>query len=280
MTFAKRALILASLTFTLLPICSQQRGQAQTPDRAPRPPASIEELRKLDGKQLAAIYLVNPPYNPTVIHQLIYLHDPSTLVPLKRAFQRDPSSPESKFLAAAIISLGDSDITAYTYLSKLGREVVESGLPFFARISDDGTITADPEFNEWVVSHQVDAGKAHNLARYEHFATMMAIAEAGDKRFESILLQGLGSHNYMVVLNSALGLARLHDDAYVIPIVKACSGVTAPVAEIIAQSLFYFNTAAAKEAIAKFVRTKEMREAFNETAIARTWQHAAGERLQ
>jgi hypothetical protein len=65
----------------------------------------------------------------------------------------------------------------------------------------------------------------------------------------------------------------------VTPIVKACNRVTAPVAEIIAQSLFYFNTIAAKEAIAKFVRTKQMYEIFDQIASTRTWRYAVGDGL-
>ncbi len=90
------------------------------------------------------------------------------------------------------------------------------------------------------------------------------LAQTMDKRAIPILRQALLSHNYMVEIVAANGLAKLQDKDSVPLIIEACRHAPSDAANVIAESLVYFDDPNAQNAVDTYLtkdQARSMREA-------------------
>ena len=256
-------------------------AQSISKESSPEPETSIQELRKWPAHKLAEKYLASPPVPPMIVNRLREMGDRSVIPQLRRAFSLANDDIEKQIIAAALIGLGDRDDVSYQYLKQRAQDLLKRAIPTPMDIPKTGkdwgkTAKFSPDFLDWVRTHGANVNDAGYQGQVLDPATMKVIASAGDSRFEPVLLRALRLPNVFIIANAAKGLAVLHDEKYVRPIVEVCETSKPLEADIIVQALFYFDTPEANSAIERFLLSKEIEGPLRLEAKKNGWRFAAG----
>jgi hypothetical protein len=107
-----------------------------------------------------------------------------------------------------------------------------------------------------------------------------ALAEAADMRAFPTLVQGLGSPNIAIVRAATFGLARLHDNAGIAPIISACARLAREERPLVGKSLLYFDSSAVRRAAESIIGDRALLERWPEEATQRGWKRAMRDNLR
>ena len=120
--------------------------------------------------------------------------------------------------------------------------------------------TLNPDFLKWCKEHHEDPASAFEAAYYEVPVPWYNLAAAGDQRSYSLLIQGLHSHNLMIQVWAAMGLAKLQDPGAIDPIIAAVRNAPAETHDAMAKVLLHFQDSKAQAAADELFAHKEYLE--------------------
>ena len=189
---------------------------------------------------------------------------------LEAQFARTQELQDKANIASTLVRLGDKDTSYWDFLAKLATPVLESDAPDFLSYDAQGKSLPgpSPEFIVWAKAHNVPpngpAGNAGENAVYWSPGKVAVLGSTGDARAIPLLRQALSSPNHMVEIVAAQALAEMQDKESIPTIIEACKRAPAEVAELIADSLVYFDDPSAQNAVDRYVpkdRAKVLRDA-------------------
>lgn len=239
----------------------------------------LAEFHRKSAVEVLRAYFREPPYPLFAIRRIIELGDPVVIPELEHAFAREQRDPGRQFLAAALVSLGDSHPEHFDYLADRARIAVASDLPFPVQLgaghqSSDSIQIYNTAFLSWTRRHGNQLEAALWQATFEFPGALEALGEAADSRSRPILLRGLRSPNVLVVFEAALGLARLQDTAAVSSIVAAAKGMDTSERKLIAKTLLYFDTATALRRAERLIDDALLFQRWRADVSQRGWKAA------
>lgn len=276
LTTSARILFLISAVYAMtLPACLGQDA-SRTPQSDQQ---LLSEFYRKSAVEVWHAYFREPPYPLFAIRRIIELGDPVVIPELEHAFAREQHDTGRQFLAAALVSLGDSHPEHFEYLTERARIAVASNLPFPVRLGarreSNGSIeTYSTAFLSWTRRHGNQLEAALWRATFEFPGALEALGEAADPRSRPILLRGLRSPNVLVVFEAALGLARLQDTAAVSSIVAAAKGMDTSERKLIAKALLYFDTATAQRSAELLINDALLFQRWRADVSQRGWKAA------
>jgi hypothetical protein len=189
---------------------------------------------------------------------------------LKEQFGRVQDPLDKAKIAQVLIKLGDKDDTYWDFLVNFAKPALESDAPDFMNFGVQGKSAPGPSpaFIAWAKAHHVPPngpnGNAAENSVYIFPGEVMLLGGTGDPRAIPLLRQALSSPNHMIEIGAAEGLAELQDKESIPLIIEACKRAPAEAADVIAQSLVYFDDADAQNAVDTYVpkdMAKGLREA-------------------
>jgi hypothetical protein len=246
---------------------------------APRDqPDDLDVFSRMSAVEVAHKYFEIAPYHLFAIRRLIELGDAVVVPVLRRAFRDETEVTRRRFLAAALVSLGDPDPDYFKYVANAARQAIKSDLPFPVSMSDTGDSKSNPryrpKFLELVQERGLEFGLALQQSAFELPAAVEALGEAGDPRSFSLFVEVLHSPNVMIVRAAAFGLARLHDNSGIQPIAAACSLLPLEDRRMIAKSLLYFDSHMAQKRARTMIADRRLFERWQAEVRRRDWKRA------
>ena len=181
--------------------------------------------------------------------------DPEALAELREAFRISESKVEKQRLATILVALEQGD-EYFRYLAAEARRALERDMPFPLELDAEGQVVPQQlsaEFQEWAQAEGVDAAASARQALYELPGDLLFLGLSRDPRGEEILLEGLGSRNYMVAYRAAEALARIGAVDAVPAILEAAQAAPGQFPTLLARALLLFDDPEAQEAAAGLI---------------------------
>jgi hypothetical protein len=208
----------------------------------------------------------NTPESIYFVEQLAQAKAVQAIPMLEEKFVSTQDALDRAHIASALVRLGDKDDTYWDFLAKQAALAVESDAPSQAKYDSQGKLVPGPaqEFIAWAKAHNMTTDLALEAAMYRLPGSVLFLAETGDPRGTSLLRRALSSPNFMIQTYAAQGLAQLQDKDSIPLVIDACRRAPAEAATAIADSLVYFDNAAAQSAVDTYIpkdRAKILREA-------------------
>jgi len=172
---------------------------------------------------------------------------------LKRQFVSVEDPLLKAKIASALVKMGEKDDTYWEYLVKLATRAVESEAPDFT----------SPEFETWVKGRNLSPAETEEQLSLLPGAVGL-LGMTSDPRAVPLLRRALLSPNHLTETAAAMGLAELHDKESIPLIIEACKKAPPQTAEVIAESLVYFDDNSAQSAVDQYIpkdRAKIYRDA-------------------
>ena len=202
---------------------------------------------------------------------LRHTQDKSALPSLEKTFDAQDDELLKLKTASVLVYLGDADPKYWSYLAMRAQEGVDSSAPDPTGVAADGTPNAantpSPAFIRW--SESQGQTSEYELAQIDivDSAAVSQLGDTGDLRAVPILRRGLTSNVYLIQVQSAIGLAALHDEDSVQAIVSLCEKDPTEVRKALAAgALVYFESAVAQAAVDRYLPSdyaKVLRESKN-----------------
>jgi HEAT repeat protein len=233
-----------------LAICSPTIARNQESSRPERLPYAANPA----NVPTALSRLQNKNYSPVDLEILARYKAKDALPALRSEFaaSHDPDTTEK--IANALVRIGDHDPQYWDFLTARATAVLARDTPNPYGFSDGKAVSDPPqEFSRWAADHNIQLAAALERATFSDPGTIANLAMTGDRRALPLLRRALQSRNYFVVAAAALGLAELQDKDSIPLIVDSCRQAPKETAELIAQSLVYFDTPEAQQAVDTFI---------------------------
>ena len=205
-----------------------------------------------------------------------HTRDKSALPSLEKTFNTQDDELLKLKTASVLVYLGDADPKYWSYLTMRAQEAVDSSAPDPTGVAADGTPNAantpSPVFVKW--SQSQGQTSKYELEQVEIFypAAVSQLADTEDLRAVTILRKGLASNVYIIQVQSAVGLAALHDEGSVQAIVSLSQKDPMEVRTALAAgALVYFESAVAQAAVDRYLPSdyaKVLRESKNNGGAA------------
>ena len=231
--FARFAILPLALSWLVQPCVSSGQAATSEPDKITD---AIEHVK--EGH-----------FYPSHIEQIAEAHAVQAIPALKDRFVLSQEEDEKGKIAAALVRLGEKDDTYWSYLVAQATAAINSDLPFPTAFDSQGRQIpgqVSPEFTAWIKAHNVAPEVASQDAVFGLPGKLVLLGETGDARGVPLLRQALQSHNPMIVIMGAKGLAAAQDKDSIPLIIEACKRSPGTVA--IAESLVYFDDPRAQSA--------------------------------
>jgi hypothetical protein len=186
----------------------------------------------------------------------------AVLPDLEQAFGRETDLHEKGIIASALVKLGDKDKTYWNFLLEQATLAVDSDIPDSAFSPSQKKAIAgqlSPELLAWAAAHHVDANTAGINSRYDYPGKVLLLALAEDPRGIPLLRRALQSHNLIIVLFAARGLAQIQDKDSIPLIIAMCEDTPTFAAALAEAALLYFDDSRAQIAVDKYVDKERAR---------------------
>lgn len=260
-----------------LPLVATAQAQSRDTAEAVTDRKDLVAFLQEPAGEIARKYFEHRPYPLFAIRRLIELGDPAVIPVLHQAFAAETGVTRRQFIAAAVVSLGDPDPQYFEYVAQAAREAIGNDLPFPVLLNGSNgsrlKTAYRPEFVRLVQEHGLDLTVALREAALELPSSVEALGEAADPRSFSILLHGLDSPNIMIVRAAAFGLARLHDNSGIQPIIAACTRLPLEERRMVAKALLYFDSSA-QRAAETIIADRRLFERWQAEVKRRGWKGA------
>lgn len=230
--------------------------------------------------QTLIAHLNSHPKSLTVVHELRRRKNQAAIGPLRAAYANSTGKIQRKVIAAALMALGDKSAEYRTLLQRDAIESADRNIPFpidTNNLNSTNQKTLTPSFLGWASSHKVNVDDALELALRTDPQNFLLLSLAEDPESLPIFEKGIHSQNPLIALYSAKGLARIEGTAAIPMIVEACSSQPTASANVIARTLFLFDTKDAVAAEDKFITDKKMLNAIRSYSGAKRRRISLGE---
>lgn len=195
--------------------------------------------------------------------------NPAAIENEKKYFDRVTDPKLKQRVASILVGVGVKDRIYLDYLVVAARKSLKDDTPWPTLYDEDGTMNTkatNPVFVEWMKKRGLDSNderfaairqyspsfldwceknqREPNQASYDAYYVISDpwyyLAAAGDPRAYDLLIQGLRSHNLMIVAEAAQGLAKLQDARAIPELIAIGRQVPGEARLGIAWSLLYF----------------------------------------
>jgi hypothetical protein len=178
---------------------------------------------------------------------------------LEEQFGRATDVTTKANIASGLVRLGDRDNTYWNFLLEQATLAVDSDVPdpFY---DSEGKIMdrqAPPELKAWAQAHNVPVNSAGLIAMHDLPGEVILLGASGDPRGIPLLRRALQSHNSLIVITAAEGLANIQDKDSIPLIIAACRWAPAVLAPVIARSLVYFDDPQAQSAVDTYMQKED-----------------------
>jgi len=168
---------------------------------------------------------------------------------LEKQFGRATDVDTKVSIASGLVKLKDRDNTYWNFLLEQATLAVDSGVPDSVYSESQGKGTSQsPELQAWADAHNISVNIAWHYASIDIPGKVLQLATTGDPRGIPLLQRTLQSHNYLMVVWAAKGLAQIQDKQSIPLIVAAAQRAPTGYNSLIAESLLYFDDAQAQSA--------------------------------
>jgi uncharacterized protein YciI len=198
----------------------------------------------------------------------------------KKAFAKETNPWRKQRMASVLLHLGVRDQIYFDYLASEAKKALADETPWPTLYDEEGNINKkathpafaawmkklgfdpedprfiafreyDPKFLDWCKKNGQDPNEATKAANFDSPDPVYHLAAAGDARAYDLLIEGLHSHNFMIVTEAAEGLAFLQDRRAIPELIAIGPKLPVEVKVQIAISLLYFSDAKAQAAANK-----------------------------
>jgi HEAT repeat protein len=184
---------------------------------------------------------------------------------LEEQFKRATDVDTKVAIASGLVKLKDRDNTYWDFLLGQATLALDSNVPDSNFSASQGKMMDPaPELQVWADAHNVSVNTAFQYARYDIPGKVLQLATTGDPRGIPLLRRALQSHNYLVVVWAAKGLAQIQDKQSIPLIIAAAQKAPTGYSYVIAESLLYFDDTQAQSAADQLMpkeKVKMLREA-------------------
>ena len=168
---------------------------------------------------------------------------------LEEQFKRATDVNTKVAIASGLVKLRDRDNTYWNFLLEQATLAVDSDTPDPVYSQSQGKMAApSPELQAWADAHSVSVDTAWQNASFDIPGKVLQLATTGDPRGIPLLRRALQSHNYLIVVWAAKGLAQIQDKQSTPLIVAAAQKAPTGYSYVIAESLLYFDDTQAQSA--------------------------------
>jgi HEAT repeat protein len=217
--------------------------------------------------------------------------DSGAVANAKAIFRLSSDAITKRRVASVLITLGVKDRVYFDYLVSEAKKGLDNPIPWptaydgHGRINQDITPefiawckkqgidpndpkyvsyrSSDPVFLEWAMKRHLNLNNTRYEAYYEVPAAWYDLAAARDPRAYDLLVEGLHSHNLMIAVAAAKGLARLQDPRAVDELIATGRRVPGEARAGIMDALLYFDdprAQAAAEELSEILNDKHLFE--------------------
>jgi PBS lyase HEAT-like repeat len=216
----------------------------------------------------AVAYLKSGKFAAVHVDMIVRAGAVEAIPSLKEQFVRveDPLL-KAKIAGALVIFHADKDGTYWDFLVQYATPALESDAPGFLNYDAQGKSSSgpSPKFEAWMKAHNLSpSSELFENSFYMMPASVLLLGWTRDARAIPLLRRGLLSPNHQIVIAAAMGLAEIGDKESIPLIIDACKRAPADPAAVIAESLVYFDDAAAQSAVDQYIpkdRAKMYRDA-------------------
>jgi len=230
------ASIIALMTFAPSTLARAQQPQSAAPAKS-----SEEQVREPNAAE-----------NKHTFQDLLH-GDPDAVADEKKFFALATDTEMKQRVASILLSLGVRDKVYRDYLEHAAREALADETPWPARHNAKGEEEDwNPAFLEWCKKRSLEPWATLKKVVYEVSNPWYYLAASGDPAFYDLFIEGLHSHNLMIVGTAAQGLAKLQDPRAIEPLIEAGRRTPGVGRGGIRKSLLYFSDPRAQAAAEEF----------------------------
>lgn len=196
---------------------------------------------------------------------------PGAVANAERIFTLTSDSNTKQKAASILLSIGVHNPTYFDYLTQEAQKALSTDMPWPLLYDQEGrTIpkAMNPAFLDWCKNRNLNAVEVFEDAYYKAPVPWYYLAAAGDPRAHDLLVKGLHSSNYMIVVWSAEGLTKLQDPRAIDELIAAYHRSPVETRFDIAKDLVYFSDPKAQAAAEEFIQDKKLLAALREKARA------------
>ena len=223
--------------------------------------------------------------------------NPEVIANEEQIFALTSDARVKRRIASILITLGIKDRVYFDYLVHEAQKGLNNEMPWPSAYDEHGRLNKDatpafiawckkygldpkgphfasyraanPVWLEWCMKRHLNLNNARYAAYYEIPDGWYDLAAARDPRAYNLLVQGLHSHNLMIAVDAAKGLARLQDPRAVDELIATGRRVPGEARYGIAVALLYFpdpKAQAAAEELSDVLDDKHLFELMREEA--------------
>lgn len=179
--------------------------------------------------------------------------EPGAVANARNIFDLTTEPALKQRLASILLSIGQRDKRYEAYLEHAAREALADATPWPLKYDEKGEPKDwDPVFLEWCKTRGLMPWATLKKASYETPGPWLFLAASGDPNFYGLFMEGLHSHNLMIVAMAALGLAKLQDPRAIDILIKTGHQTVGEARIGIGQALLCFSEPRAQAAAEEF----------------------------
>jgi HEAT repeat protein len=174
---------------------------------------------------------------------------------LEEQFKRATDIDTKVSIASGLVKLRAPDNTYWNYLLEQATLALDSNMPDPNFSPSQGKMMDPaPELKVWADANNLSVNTAVQYARYDISGKVLQLATTGDPRGIPLLQRALQSHNYLIVVWAAKGLAQIQDKPSIPLIIAAAQRAPTGYDSVVAESLVYFDDTQAQSAVDRYVQ--------------------------
>ena len=244
------ALLLVCVLSFHLSYAQQLEHDASRPGYAADPANVADARQKVESGHFAPVH----------VEMLARSGDRSAIPVMETQFANATDPLMKDKLASALVRLGDTNPSYWTYVLQAAQDAVDSNLPAGLDPGHAGPTSSEATtaLTQWANSQHLSVTIAAENIFYLYPAKVLYLAQTDDPRGIPVLRKALLSNDFAIQINGAKGLAALHDENSVPALIAACNKASVDVAKELAESLVFFNDKAAAAEAAKFLTANQI----------------------
>lgn len=124
----RRGILIVVMEFLVLPVLAKSQTNPTDGDQSAHSQQELEIFLKMPASEVVRKYFRKPLYSLLAIRRLIELGDPQVGPDLRRAFAHEEDATRKRFIAAALVSLGDQEEQYFNYVRDAAQIAVHNKL--------------------------------------------------------------------------------------------------------------------------------------------------------
>lgn len=205
-----------------------------------------DSIAKVESGDFAAVH----------VETIVKFHAVQAIPALEEQFTRSKDDEMKAHIGSALVRLGDKHDASWRFLIDYATKALDSDPPDIASTPDaQGNPSREPppQVVQWAKDHHLSMDAAGDELIFRIPGAIFMLGITGDARAVPVLRRALKSHDSMVQVVAARGLALAKDKDSIPAIIEACRKAIPEAAQTIALALIYFDDPDAQKAADEFL---------------------------